>query len=237
MIPDAGRDVQCSACGHTWMQFSDGHAEEITVPSAAMPPAEDKAVVPEETAEPKPPARRQMDDETRRILKEEAEREAAARRARRRAAETSLETQADLGLDETPEERVTEASADLDTAPSPRTESRSGRLPDIEEINSTLDARPPEQHYGSDAMTITDEADTTGDPGFRGGFVAMILIALLLIAIYLLAPRVAAAVPALEPALSAYVDGANALRQIVNDALQSAADAIGGIAGSPDAGS
>ena len=276
MIPDAGRDVQCSACGHIWMQFSDGTAEEITPAQAAPGPAATETAEPAPKADPAeasaPGARRQMDDETRRILKEEAEREAAARKARRRTADAAaaLETQGDLGLDDA-EARRPQDVTDVKEAPSPEPEletdseidpnpepvtpdpaqpvepvtpddppvrSRSDRLPDIEEINSTLAARPQD---GTDEPRNEDAAGHdpthgTQDSGFRRGFTLMLLVALILIALYLLAPQIAEAVPGLSPAMTAYVTAADALRTAVNDALQSAADAISGSANGSEPG-
>ena len=250
MIPDAGRDVQCSACGHTWMQFRDGRAEEIGTPSAPSPSDktdeyDGEGSTGQDFEVPSDPPRRRMDDDTRRILREEAEREAKARRERRRKAEDApLETQADLGLPEAASERRASAPADpkpasepdpdaaiaMGAIPSePRSGSRSDRLPDIEEINSTLDARPQDRAAQSDIYDQDDDdpgAETSD--GFRGGFLMIVSLALIAIAVYLLAPRIASAVPALEPAMSAYVSAANDLRVAVEAMLQSAADAIGG---------
>jgi predicted Zn finger-like uncharacterized protein len=59
MIPDEGRDVQCSACGHTWFQHPEGveapHAEADAAataagPSAEAPPDEAPAAMAEERA-------------------------------------------------------------------------------------------------------------------------------------------------------------------------------------------
>jgi len=78
-------------------------------------------------------------------------------------------------------------------------------LPDIEEINSTLrpDARP--------AADEDDEAPAK-DAGFRRGFVSVVLIACIALAVYVFAPQISAAVPATEGALSGYVDWVDGMR-------------------------
>ncbi|SFP99458.1 MJ0042 family finger-like domain-containing protein [Roseivivax halotolerans] len=133
VIPEAGRDVQCSNCGHTWFQYHPDHAayepddieadeyavEEDTAEASAPPsPPEPEPEPPEEPPVPEaPPApeagpapgttgpqRRSLDPSVASVLREEAEREAQARKADSGA----LETQPDLGLDspsETDEER------------------------------------------------------------------------------------------------------------------------------------
>ncbi|WP_435164429.1 zinc-ribbon domain-containing protein [Falsirhodobacter sp. 1013] len=59
-IPEAGREVTCSACGHRWFQLKPAPARPAPVPL------------------PKPPAR--APEDFRAFLREEAEREAAQRR-------------------------------------------------------------------------------------------------------------------------------------------------------------
>ncbi|MBY6118921.1 zinc-ribbon domain-containing protein [Mameliella alba] len=105
VIPEAGRDVQCSNCGHTWFQ------KRVTQPPAARPerapkPApdptpptvEDPDLDPDEDGTSAPiPAdtapRSSIDPEMAELFREEREFE-----ARQRATE-GLETQPDLGLE------------------------------------------------------------------------------------------------------------------------------------------
>lgn len=117
VIPQGGRDVQCSNCGHAWFEGPAGGGEEEP-PLASAPdydePAEDPVVHNDDSAappvhdepgpepEPEPEAepvqergsQRSLDPDVTDILREEAEREAAARRAE------ALESQPDLGLTE-----------------------------------------------------------------------------------------------------------------------------------------
>ena len=170
VIPDSGRDVQCSNCGHTWFQrpahldqdladeldedLPDSHAPEPDLTEEA--PAHD-----EEPAEPEPHATedaarepRGLDPDVTEVLREEAAREAEARRAE----QAGLETQPDLGLEEASEQSadrtaaararmarlrgIDETSPEAISAAAAAAASGSRRdlLPDIEEINSTLRA-------------------------------------------------------------------------------------------------
>lgn len=109
-IPDAGRDVQCSACGHAWFQTpSRVRAEALSFPKPDAwetqdtpegPALPDDAEAPADTAQASAPQtsapvqRKPADDEMLEILRQEAAYEAEVR-ARERA---TLEMQPDLGL-------------------------------------------------------------------------------------------------------------------------------------------
>lgn len=123
LIPDGGRDVQCSSCGHTWFQPEpagrSGAALSLS-PETAWRDEFDEAEDDGEPLPPPPPTRRRIDAAAMAILREEAAREAAERQ--REAA--ALETQGDLGLSEAgaPDRRRAEPPAraeDLPAAPPP----------------------------------------------------------------------------------------------------------------------
>ncbi|MEH7828164.1 zinc-ribbon domain-containing protein [Gemmobacter denitrificans] len=121
-IPDEGRDVQCSNCGHAWFQMSPAQLAEQAAEEnlfdlppeapAADPQWDDGALQPVTEPEPapepeplaaapvEPPAtpRRSIDESLMAVLREEAEREAQAR-TREAQATSPLEVQGDLGLD------------------------------------------------------------------------------------------------------------------------------------------
>lgn len=105
-IPPTGRDVQCSACGHTWFEQPPESAPRLLDPDASdgvprvegdeeeaddlaelratdLPPDPGSAMMPDE-----PPPRSRVPPEVERILREEAQRESEARaeEALRRAA-------------------------------------------------------------------------------------------------------------------------------------------------------
>ena len=106
-IPDTGRDVQCSNCGHAWFQLPPEielaleQEDELFGLSGAPDPLLDD----DEDDLPPPPAaaaspeaeapKRSIDENLMAILREEAEREAAARKAEA----APIETQTEMGLD------------------------------------------------------------------------------------------------------------------------------------------
>ena len=268
-IPDTGRDVQCSNCGHGWFQLpphveAEAEAEAevfdepepVPVPAVASPlPGEDDDVEPEppppdQSASPRQP--RTLDDSVLAVLKEEAEREANARRAE---AMRTIETQPDLGLDSavagavaasaaaereartrakpvevipSAEDIAREAAAEAGVAPSRA--SRRGQLPDIEEINSTLRATDDRAGLASD-LAPDDMPPRRG--GFGRGFMLMILLALILAVAYLMAPRFAAQVPALKPALDGYVGAVDSARLYLDGLLKSATGAVESVSPAP----
>ncbi|WP_323770522.1 zinc-ribbon domain-containing protein [Antarctobacter sp.] len=108
VIPEAGRDVQCSNCGHTWFQkrVSQDPAVQSAPASAPAPDAGPNAA-PEPIAAPDlpdpdlPTPKKKIDPEMAELFREEREFE-----ARQRAAE-GLETQPDLGLEPPGEDEKT----------------------------------------------------------------------------------------------------------------------------------
>lgn len=111
-IPLAGRDVQCSNCGHAWFQGHEPEDEDPAAPLYRTPAGRDDdddddddggdldralgntPAVAEPPAPAQPLPRRTLDDSVLAVLREEAAHETAARRAEA----SSLEIQGDLGL-------------------------------------------------------------------------------------------------------------------------------------------
>jgi len=174
------------------------------------------------------PAAYAVDDSVLAILREEAEREASARRAE---AAKPLEVQADLGI----EAAVPAASKPVDAvAASPvapiaedtddRLSARRTRLPDVEEINSTL--RPGEQS----AEAVEDmPVPVEGRSSFRKGFLMVMTFAILGAALYVSSGTLSNAVPALAGFLEAYVGFIDSLRLQLDGLMQSATVAINGV--------
>ncbi|MEQ6202315.1 zinc-ribbon domain-containing protein [Sulfitobacter sp. HNIBRBA2951] len=229
VMPKAGRDVQCSNCGQTWFQ---NHPDfEPTAEEAAEDiPAPDEEVAPPPPPPPPPakePERKQLDPAVADILRQEAEAEQAARRS---APQGGLESQPDLGMDL--EDSMPEAEADRrarearermarlrgnedaqlkastgaeEAAAAAALGSRRDLLPDIDEINSTL--RSGSGRNGGAELEPEIEAPTHQRKrrGFRTGFLTVLLIFIVLAVLYIFAPRLAEAVPALEAPLQSYV--------------------------------
>jgi len=229
-MPASGRDVQCSNCGQTWFQHHPDHMpdEENKTDDAAAPDEETAPPPPPPPNSPPPkPERKQLDPAVADILRQEAEAEKAARRS---AQPSTLESQPDLGLDmEEPasegeaerrareardrmarlrgsEQRASETVAP-DVTAAATTGSRRDLLPDIEEINSTLRSGSPRTSAGAADIGPDIEAPTyqRQKRGFRTGFLTMLLIFGVLTVLYVVAPRLAVAVPALKGPLTGYV--------------------------------
>lgn len=257
VIPFSGRDVQCSNCGDTWFQHHPDNApvpDDTTPPDEgwdAPEPEEDKAeaedvAVAEEAPEvedttsddvpDEAPTRRELDPAVTDVLREEAERERAAREAEMG---DGLETQPELGLTEDHEDeaakRTREAQARMarlrGEAEDPQDDhevdeldpgTRRNLLPDIDEIKSSLDS-----DAGNAAADMHDELVAKPKGGFRRGFLTMILLAVIGLLIYTFAPKIAGAVPALDGALSAYVE-------LINQGRAWLDQTVGGLIGASD---
>ena len=234
VIPNEGRDVQCSACSNTWFQAHPDHdkalSDEIDAPSVEPvappppPPAPEPEVEHVQDAEHPPMpqvAKRELTSEVSDVLRQEAEFEAAAR-----AAEHSdpLESQPELGLESSTvdegERRAREARermARMRGEPVPAevavatvtaaAGSRRDLLPDIEEINSTLRSSG-ERRRPAEAT----DADLTGTAprvqrkghGFRRSFLSIVLLAVLAMGAYVYGPKISATLPAAQPYVEQY---------------------------------
>jgi predicted Zn finger-like uncharacterized protein len=282
VIPETGRDVQCSNCGDTWFQNHPDHPEpepestpapqssqiswdspeetaaeaddqtEQDAEPASEPEREDVSEAEPDTVEAPPEedgedtsqggedhperSRRQLDPAIADVLREEAEHEREARAAENAG---SLETQPDLGLtqdhDDDDDRRAREVRARMsrlrgedndskapDSTPEAQDidpSSRRNLLPDIDEINSSLDAGAPAPTQDTSELDEMRHRDTLPRKrsGFKRGFSFAIVLAALLLALYVFAPRIAEMVPALSGPLETYVEQINALRVLVDD--------------------
>lgn len=256
-IPEEGRDVQCSGCGHAWYQLSpamleaqEGEADpfgaadlvppaftsvpKAPAPAFAAPPAPEPEPSPaqpdvQEAAPPAAPAAtatRGLDEDALALLREEAEREVQARSREGHR----LEVQGDLGL-EVPApslsaRRVAQMRG-LDMGNpaqqvDPVVKPNKGRdlLPDIEEINSTL--RPEAGALSGEDGAYNGASAIAGRRGFRSGFATMLVLALVVVAVYVAAPRISAEVPALARLMEGYVATVDALRLGLDRLMQQA---------------
>lgn len=276
VIPAAGRDVQCSNCGHTWFETpgaseaAEAEAQKLAAQKAApdevaaapddapeeerqdfvapipptpdpgppAPPTPSQVGVPTPSAVPEPaptlsaaprrpapqpnvppPPRPPLDGAIADMLREEAAREEAMRAAEAKA---GVERQADIAIDDIPtmtpqkqaeaEARVSDLTGDgqdptKDAIAATVAASRKELLPDIEEINSTL--RSDAERDGAADQPTEEESQKRG---FRFGFVTMMTFFFVLVAIYLAADQISAAVPALEETLVTYVNTVDNLR-------------------------
>lgn len=234
VIPAAGRDVQCSSCGITWLQLpeSAGPAPDPDLDDDLM--ADDpEPATPEVSAIATASAamrRRSLDEAVASVLREEAERETSARQAEG----SLLETQQDLGLSETastrplhgtPEAAPHTAADHADAAMISR-QARRELLPDIEAINSTL--RATSERDGDAAAMDAPETLRQRRTGFRKGFLTAIATMTILLLPYLLSSQISAKIPALAPALHDYSLTIDALRGWLDRQMISTTDAMRG---------
>ena len=292
VIPETGRDVQCSNCGDTWFQAHPDHAPAAgpeDAPDAPPAPEPEDHAAPEEAPEAEydaaldadedddassdtkahdqPPAaedadeahaaraddpapqheaqRRELDPAIRDLLREEAEREQQAR-----AADVGgLETQTEMGLDDSDDdmrtrqarERMarlrgedagtsdsessggvapgatepdTDGHADIDPS------SRRNLLPDIDQINSSLDSDRAQRHDAAAAQDAAQAAPRKS-AGFGRGFTLAVFLFCVLTLIYVFAPQIAELHPALQSAMETYVSTVNQLRVFLNETVAS----------------
>ncbi len=155
------------------------------------------------------------------ILRQEAEHETQLRSKEA----GSLESQGDLGLDEAPGDEASRRNREArdrmarmrgEAPPEEETSavqsgSRSGLLPDIEEINSTLRSGG-EDGAPAEALEMVAQKGASGSGGFARGFGLMILVAILLALVYANAPRISEQVPALSGLIESYVGVVDNLR-------------------------
>lgn len=225
----------------------EDEADEDTVPSGiekqAEAPSNPDPVPPpikgfEPAPAPKPPAdgsgpkRKQLDPNVADVLREEAELE---KQARRKQGPETLESQPDLGLQDgeaskrgedkgevqskQPEEQGggdTAAALTDDGILTPRRD----RLPDIEQINSTLrsnSSRSPDGDAGQTGQIEAQEARSS-----RTGFSLILLLVAVLVLVYVFAAPLAEAVPQLEPTLQSYVAIVDSWRLWLNQQIDGA---------------
>jgi len=242
VIPEQGRDVQCSNCGHTWFQQPAHHdadlADEL---EEDLPPPPDQSDNEEDGG-----LRRQgLAPDIADVLRQEAEHEAEIRRGEAEG----LETQPDLGLDDAADMAASRSAAararmarlrGLDTssadaalaasaAATPASGSRRDLLPDVEEINSSLRASQ-DRDASENGSAVDDEPEQSSRKG--GGRLLSRLIILVVIVgvlVYMFAPRIVELVPQSEPYMVQYVDWANGVRTQLNGLIAVGVEKINGL--------
>ena len=229
VIPDGGRDVQCSNCGHAWFQISPELEAAIAAEEALYePPPPVERPVPASAAMPQ----RQLDESVLAVLKEEAEREVEALRAEA----PRMEMQTDMAL-EAPAKDASGLGAvaqrlarmkGAETARMVKPQTRADVFPEIEEINSTLRASSEKRSGAADATAATASPQTQAS-GFGSGFVLMLVLAVLLVTVYVMAPKIAQQIPAASAALTGFVQAVDLARLQLDQLLQSAIALLNGL--------
>jgi len=213
VIPAGGRDVQCSSCGNTWFQYPASVAlqmreADLDDDDEGGPQGDDPAAAVGSGG--------RIDRTVLDVLRQEAEREISERRRAR----PGMETQPDLGLFSHPRPQGGASTArpppvalspDEADAARAAAESRRSLLPDVDELSSTLEPRSQARGEAS------EERDDSPQPGrdFRRGLSAVLLVAMVLVGLYLLAPGLSEMVPALAGPLAGYVALVDNLRAML----------------------
>ncbi len=173
---------------------------------------------------------RNIDESVLAVLREEAAREVAARRAETPALETQTEMRLTPAAAAAASTVVARLKGEPEAAPATGPRPRRDLLPAIEEINSTLRAssgRPGEEEQS----LVAAEAAQAARNRFGSGFITLVLIGVILLAIYVLAPVIAEKVPSLAGVLSAYVAAVDAARVWLDSQIRSLIGMLRGLEG------
>ncbi|TCP62776.1 putative Zn finger-like uncharacterized protein [Rhodovulum bhavnagarense] len=245
VIPPEGRDVQCSNCGQTWFEQPGGALDDAgpadpleaamaAAKSSDDPPTEETLAAHENPAP--APQRRELDPALADILRQEAELEHRARAAAGTA--DPVESQPELGLEPAGADlsRQQERIARLrGVAPEDVKEPAGARrdlLPDIEQINSTLD---PATARKAAPRAEEEPEDMAARRGFRRGFAIVVMVAAMLVGLYAFAPSIGGIHPVLGEAMQGYVAAVDAWRIWANTAIPGAmqvlTDKLNGLGG------
>jgi predicted Zn finger-like uncharacterized protein len=243
LIPDTGRDVQCSSCGHAWFVV---HPDQIAADESEQALFEPPA--PPQDA-PAPPQPRPVDQAILDVLREEAERETAQRQAEARTvvesrSDADQETSEGFGADTNPvaaeppmdavsvspvAERIARLkgqapqAAQKTVVDDPTAAKRSELLPEIDEINSSL--RPASEKRPGAAAAVAKTMPRKG--GFGRGFMVGLLIWVVILMAYTLAPELSRQIPSLAPALSGFVAFIDGLRAAIAEMSGQLIDTLG----------
>jgi len=218
----------------------DAVSQPGTAPETSSPPDADDGDGETGTTDAPGPV---LDREVADILREEAEFEANRRRVD--DAPPAFDLQGDLALDEGSPSKALRERLDRmrgDGVPDATVGAgavaagvdypgagRRDRLPDIEEINSTL--RPGSGEREPEAPVSPAEIAATRRSGFRTGFATIVLLTALLVGAYVYAPQIVRAVPASEGAMISFVESANTVRDRIDGLMARAISGINDVVG------
>ncbi len=207
VIPEGGRDVQCSSCAHTWFQDKETAAfEDDDTPLEA-------------------PERKPLDSSIADILKEEAEREKSLQQGGD-AAEVDPES-SDSELAEQTRQRIAQMAKDGDQFASPAEVAAASvgavggtqrSMPSIDEINATLRARA--EASDRSGMNPIEQIEAVERRGFRRSFFTIILLVFIFVAPYVFAPQLIENLPSVGPYLTGYVETIDQGRLWLNEQAQ-----------------
>lgn len=232
VIPEGGRDVQCSSCAHTWFQMDK--------PKIAGRPL---TQAPKQRPAPRPPAhsdddgprhkpiedapRKPLDSSIADILREEAAREKEVRateEARQHPNDRTGQTARERA--EQTRQRISRIASGEEISPAAVAAASTGAvhganirtMPGIDEINATLQARA----QASDTSGLTEEEhfEVVKRRGFRRGFFFVIVLLGILITPYFFADQITENLPQTQGIMESYVATVDQLRLWLNDQVE-----------------
>lgn len=231
VIPEGGRDVQCSSCAHTWFQMDKPKVAGrplMQAPPARPTPA---TTAPKSDNGPrhKPiegPERKPLDSSIADILREEAAREKQVRATEDAApgpAENPNQTAGERAAET--RRRISQMTGQADTTPASVAAAATGAvagtnihaMPSIDEINDTLRTRA----LASDASGLTEEEqhEVKKRRGFRRGFFLVLFLMLVALLPYYFADEIIARLPQATDYVTTYVGYVDQLRLWLDDQI------------------
>jgi predicted Zn finger-like uncharacterized protein len=188
-------------------------------------------------ATPAPAPSRALDASVLAVLREEAEREVSARRSE----QPGIETQVEMGLDDeapvsgglaaSAMRRIARLKGGAEPEAVPVAKTRREMLPAIDEINSTL--RATSDRHSDEDYPVVDTMDEPrrGRSGFGRGFMTLVILAVIIVALYIAAPVIASKYPSLAGAATTYVEVIDALRSWLDVKIKSLIETLRGYEG------
>ncbi len=209
VIPDGGRDVQCSSCAHTWFQTDKprvaGRSPDQTKPSGAP-------------SQPEAPKRQPLQSSIADILREEAGREHDVPAPTADAKAPPAKDEGGADPDET-RKRIAQMTEANSGSPAAIAAAATGAVatganlrtvPGIDEINASLRARA--EASDTSGLTEDEKHEVVKRRGFRRGFFFVLLILAILIGPYFFVDEIVSYLPQLEGAMTSYVEVVNQIR-------------------------
>lgn len=216
VIPQGGRDVQCSSCNKTWFQTDKAVTPASDTPSSLLSPAPESQGKSVEVGAPTDAAtaeRKPLDGAVADILRQEAARHGKGPDATQPATQSHAPTK---GVDAdqtrkriafmTQQEGGTPSAAEGDagTAANLRT------VPDINEINAALRARA--EASDTSGLTADEKEEAQHRQGFRRGFFWVLVLIAILILPYIFAEQITENLPQTRSFMASYVLTVDQLR-------------------------
>ncbi len=232
VIPDGGRDVQCSSCAHTWFQMDKPKVAGRPLMQRPTPRPTPAPTTNDDDDGPrhKPveaPDRKPLDSSIADILREEAAREKEIR-ATQEASPPPSERQSQSPGERAEETRKRIAAMTGDAAATPAAVAAAATgavpgsnlrtMPNIDEINATLRARA--QASDTSGLTEDEQQEVVRRRGFRRGFFLVLLLLAVLIAPYFFVDQITENLPQTEGVMAQYVQTVDQLRIWLDEQVQ-----------------